>query len=60
MLVKFKEMSVYGKILIYPNNELAVKFANLLGKKTFHYSDIFNISELGFKTEIDKINAFNY
>jgi hypothetical protein len=55
MKAEFKEKSVYGNVLIYPFNDVATKFANLLGKKTFNYSDIFNISELGFETIIHKL-----
>jgi hypothetical protein len=45
MLAEFKEKSVYGNVLYYPHNEVATKFATLLRKKTFSYSDIFNISQ---------------
>ena len=55
MLAEFKEKSVYGNILYYPHNDVATKFAILLGKKTFSYSDIFNISQLGFETIIHKL-----
>jgi len=55
MLAEFKEKSVYGNVLFYPHNEIATKFAILLGKKTFNYSDIYNISQLGFETKIHKL-----
>jgi hypothetical protein len=55
MLAEFKEKSVYGNVLYYPHNDVATKFATLLGKKTFSYSDIFNISQLGFETIIHKL-----
>jgi hypothetical protein len=35
MLVSIKEKSVYGNTLMYPNNETAILFAQLLNKKTF-------------------------
>ena len=55
MLVEIKEKSVYGNVLYYPHNDVATKFAILLGKKTFSSSDIYNISQLGFETKIHKL-----
>jgi hypothetical protein len=54
-LAEFKEKSVYGNVLIYPNNDVATKFAVLLGKKTFNYSDLVQIADLGFTTHIIKL-----
>ncbi len=45
----FKMKSVYGKDLIYPINELAMKFAKLIGKKTLLPNELEQISELGFE-----------
>lgn len=40
--------NVYGNELIYPANETAEKFAQLLKKKTFDTSDLKKIQDLGF------------
>ena len=47
LTVKIK--SVYGNDLIYPVNETSIKFANLLGKKTFSKVDLAIIGNLGYK-----------
>jgi hypothetical protein len=46
MIVEIKEKSVYGNVLFYPNNDVATKFVNLLGKKTFSYADLDHMSAL--------------
>ena len=47
LIVKVKQ--VYGNDMIYPVNETAQKFANLIGKKTFSKVDLAIISNLGYK-----------
>jgi hypothetical protein len=47
LTVKIK--SVYGNDMIYPVNDTAQKFANLIGKKTFSKVDLAIISNLGYK-----------
>lgn len=49
MEVIVKVKSVYGNDLIYPVNDTAQKFANLIGKKTFSKVDLAIISNLGYK-----------
>ena len=41
--------NVWGNYLIYPVNDTANKFANLLGKKTFNNFDLTRIEALGYK-----------
>jgi hypothetical protein len=50
-VISIKEKSVYGNTLIYPNNDVAVKFALLLGKKTFAPFDLKIIESLGYEIE---------
>lgn len=45
----YRIKSVYGNDLIYPVNDTAQKFSNLLGKKTFSRSDLAIIANLGYK-----------
>ncbi len=52
MQVIVKEKSVYGNILVYPANEKAQIFANLIGKKTFTDFDLKCIKSLGFEVEL--------
>ena len=40
MTLILKTKNVYGNELIYPVNETAVIFANLIGKKTFTANDL--------------------
>jgi hypothetical protein len=47
LTVKIK--SVYGNDMIYPVNDTAQKFSNLIGKKTFSKVDLAIISNLGYK-----------
>ena len=35
MFLSIKEKSVYGNVLLYPNNQTAIMFATLINKKTF-------------------------
>jgi hypothetical protein len=47
LTVKVKQ--IYGNDMIYPVNDTAQKFANLIGKKTFSKVDLAIISNLGYK-----------
>jgi hypothetical protein len=49
MELTVKVKSVYGNDMIYPVNDTAQKFANLIGKKTFSKVDLAIISNLGYK-----------
>jgi hypothetical protein len=42
---------VYGKVLLYPSNELAEKFATLVGRKTFLEGHLLTITDLGYSVE---------
>jgi hypothetical protein len=55
MLVEIKEKSVYGNVLLYPCNECASILSELIGKKTFHNSDIELIKLLGHEVKIYKL-----
>ena len=55
MIVEIKEKSVYGGTLLYPNNESAILFADLINKKTFSIRDLSIIADLGFRVEIIKL-----
>jgi hypothetical protein len=55
MLVSIKERSIYGNVLLYPNNQKAEFFARLIGKKTFSNQDIANIKDLGYQIELIKL-----
>jgi hypothetical protein len=49
--ISVKEKSVWGNVLVYPNNETAVKFTQLLNKKTFAPIDLEIIKSLGYNIE---------
>ena len=49
--ISVREKSVWGNVLIYPNNDVAVKFTQLLGKKTFTSIDLKIIESLGYELE---------
>ena len=55
MLVSVKEKSVYGNTLMYPNNETAILFTQLLNKKTFDIKDLKIIKDLGYQIELIKL-----
>lgn len=55
MLLSIKEKSVYGNVLLYPNNQKAEIFTRLLNKKTFSHSDLVLITDLGYRIEIIKL-----
>lgn len=40
--------NVYGNDMIYPVNDIALKFANLINKKTFSKTDLAIICNLGY------------
>jgi hypothetical protein len=48
MEIKIIEKNVYGKILLYPFNETAHKFAKLLNVKTFTTGQLHAIDDLGY------------
>lgn len=50
MELTYRIKSVYGNDLIYPANDIANKFINLLGKKTFSKTDLAIISNMGYTT----------
>jgi hypothetical protein len=49
MQLILKRKNVYGNELIYPVNNTAVIFANLIGKKTFTANDLDLISCLNYE-----------
>jgi hypothetical protein len=54
LTVKVKQ--VYGNDMIYPVNDTAKKFSNLIGKKTFSRVDLAIISNLGYKiTQVQEV-----
>ncbi len=54
--ISIKEKSVYGNVLLYPNNQVAVLFAQLIGKKTFTANDLdLIVSGLGYELELIKL-----
>jgi hypothetical protein len=55
MLVEIKEKSVYGGTLLYPNNQTAIFFAELINKKTFNTRDLDIITDLGYTIKIIKL-----
>jgi hypothetical protein len=55
MLVSIKEKSIYGNVLMYPNNQTAQIFARLINKKTFSHNDLVILTELGYKIEFIKL-----
>jgi hypothetical protein len=55
MFLSIKEKSVYGNVLLYPNNQTAIMFATLINKKTFDSRDIAIIKDLGYKIELIKL-----
>ena len=50
--VSFKEKSIYGRTLIYPNCDKANLFAGLLSTKTFTLQQLTLIEALGFKINL--------
>lgn len=46
--LKVIEKNNYGKILVYPFDETADKFAQLLNVKTFNHSQLCRIESLGY------------
>ena len=55
MILSVKEKSVYGNVLVYPNNDVAVKFTQLLGKKTFTSFDLRIIESMGYVIEYNEL-----
>lgn len=54
-VVEIKEKSVYGGTLLYPNNQTARFFSELVNKKTFSRRDLSIMADLGYKIEIIKL-----
>ena len=44
--------SVYGAVKAYPGNDLAARFADLLGKKSLPAADLKKIALLGYEIEV--------
>jgi hypothetical protein len=55
MLIEIREKSVYGNVLLYPSNEGATLFSELLGKKTFNSSDLIRMRLLGHEVKVIKL-----
>lgn len=51
--LKITTKNVYGNPTMYPANETAKLFAELLGKKTFSLIDFHRIKRLGYEIIID-------
>jgi hypothetical protein len=49
--------SVYGAVKAYPGNEVAAKFADLLGKKSLPAADLLKIAALGY--EVEALGGYN-
>jgi hypothetical protein len=47
-IIEVQVRNVYGNTLVYPANELARKFATLLGVKTFNRSQVLAMKDLGY------------
>lgn len=58
MQIRIKVKTVYGKDLIYPADENAELFAQLMGKKTLTFEAIRIIQALGFEIIIIHDNPF--
>ena len=54
-VVEIKEKSVYGGTLLYPNNQTARFFSELVNKKTFSRRDLSIMADLGYRIEIIKL-----
>lgn len=55
MKIELKEKNVYGNTLLYPNCEVAKKFADLLKVKTFNTYQISMIKQLEYEVVIISI-----
>lgn len=55
--IKIAEKTVYGRILLYPHDETAKKFAKLLNVKTFSHANLCDIEALGYLIETTKLPA---
>lgn len=51
--LKITTKNVYGNTTMYPANETAKLFAELLGKKTFSLIDVHRIKKLGYEIIYD-------
>lgn len=46
--IEVEVRNVYGNKLVYPANDLAHKFAKLLGVKTFNRTQVLDMKALGY------------
>lgn len=53
--ITVKEKNVYGKILLYPVCDKAIKFAQLLGVKTLTPTHIHDIELLEYKVNVIRL-----
>ena len=53
MELKITTRNVYGNMTMYPANETAKLFTQLIGKKTFSNTDIDTIKKLGYEIIYD-------
>jgi hypothetical protein len=49
--VQWFSRQVYGHSLRYPANDTAIKFARLINCKSFSFSELATIRQLGFEVE---------
>ena len=47
-IIEVEVRSVYGNKMVYPANELAHKFAKLLGVKTFNRTQVLGMKDLRY------------
>lgn len=55
MQIEVKEKNVYGVIRLYPANDTAELFTELLNKKTLEERDLSVIKKMGYKVTIIKL-----
>ena len=59
MTVEIKIKSVYGRELIYPINDTAKIFAELMDRKTFTKSQLLIIKKLGAEIKVSEPDPFS-
>ena len=52
MTIQVEQRNVYGSIKIYPVNELAEQFAQLMKQKTFDAVNLRDIKRMGIDIEV--------
>lgn len=55
MQVEVKEKNVYGVIRLYPANDIAELFTELLNKKTLEERDLLIIKKMGYSVNVIKL-----